>query len=352
MWVHDLARENPRFVSEADSLEILRREARARGMKIMLDMVVNHVGYGAPLIDERPEFFHAPRTIENWNDPDELVNHQVHGLPDLAQERPEVAEFLGRAGLAWAGRADAFRLDAVKHVPLSFWAQFNGRISERHPGYMLLGELFDGDPAKVDHTRREGGFTHMFDFPLSFALRDVFCEGKSVGRLAAVLAADRLYDDPAGSLVTFIDNHDLPRVRTLCGGEVERVKHALTAQYAMRGVVALHYGTESGLEGADEPHNRGDMVFSGPVFDTLTAHLEALHAMRQAHPVFARGETGVLRLEDDLLVIERSLDGEVAQVFVNAGPPRPMPVPDGFSPVAPADAAMLATGASPAAGLP
>lgn len=342
-WVYDLGRMNPRL-GAADDLARLRREAHDRGMRIMLDMVVNHVGYGAPILAQRPTLFHPQRTIEDWNDPQQLVERQVHGLPDLAQERPEVAAMLTKAGLMWAERADAFRLDAVKHVPLSFWAQFNGRLAEAHPKMMRLGELFDGDPAKVDRVRREGGFTHMFDFPLSFALRDVFCKGAPVGRLAAVLAADRLYEQPAHSLVSFIDNHDLPRVRSVCGGAVDKVKHALTAQYALRGMVALNYGTEAGLEGQEEPANRGDMVFSGSVFDTLSSHIGALHRLRQAFPVFALGSTAVVQLDEQLLVLERRLGPQIARVVINTGPPQVFAIPPGWRRVGPTESATLDTG--------
>jgi glycosidase len=342
-WVLDPAGFNARLAN-AETLARLRSAAHARGMKIMLDTVVNHVGYDTPMLKTHPEFFHAPKTIEDWNDPVQLVTHQVHGLPDLAQERPAVAKYLLEQGHAWAQRADAFRLDAVKHVPLSFWARFNGAITRAHPEFMLLGEQFDGDPRRVDHTRRAGGFTHMFDFPLSFALRDVFCKDQPVGRIAAVLAADRLYEDAAGSLVTFIDNHDLPRVRSLCGGDLRKVQHALTAQYALRGTVALNYGTEAGLLGDGEPQNRGDMVFEGADFEALTGHIQGLHAMREAHSVFALGDTQVVELADDLLVLERRHLDETARVYINGGAERPLPSIAGWKRLRPAKGPLEAGG--------
>ena len=64
---------------------------------------------------------------------------------------------------------------------------------------MLLGELLDGDPGTVARTWREGRFTSMFDFPLGFAIADVFCRGESPAKLAAVLTNDRRYPDPVAA---------------------------------------------------------------------------------------------------------------------------------------------------------
>jgi len=224
------------------------------------------------------------------------------------------------AARRWAKVVDGFRLDAVKHVPLGFWTRFNSALSAEFPGLVLLGEHYDGAPAAVEKTRREGGFTQMFDFPLSFALREAFCEGQAVGRIGAVLASDRLYADPARTLVTFIDNHDLPRVLSLCGDDLARVRHALTAQFALRGTPAVNYGTEAGLTGREEPSNRPDMRFQGAAFDQLTTHLRALHRLREVHPALVSAKTRVLDLDGPRLVWIRATGEGAVLAVVNQGP--------------------------------
>jgi hypothetical protein len=95
----------------------------------------------------------------------------------------------------------------------------------------------------------------MFDFPLHYALTDVFCGEAPVGRLAATLARDRVYPRPAG-LVTFLDNHDLPRLASRCGRD--DMSGALRTLLALRGRPAITWGTEVPLLGAEEPANRAD----------------------------------------------------------------------------------------------
>jgi glycosidase len=312
-WTDDLARLDPRF-GDVQQLRQLADQLHRRGMSLILDLVVNHVGYRAPLLEQRPHWFHRRGPITDWNDPLQLVEYDVHGLPDLAQEKEEVYAYLLGAARRWlqSGGIDGFRLDAVKHVPARFWSRFNRDLISQKKDLVLLGEHFAGDTGEVSRVQRAGRFSHMFDFALAYALRDVFCNNKHPGRIAAVLADDRLYADPR-TLVTFLDNHDMSRIRTLCGGELRKVRQALIAQLALRGIPALTYGTEAGLQGHKEPENRSDMRFDGP----LVEHVRKLLGLRARHPVLVRGATRVLSLSDDLLVLARVLPDEAALLLIN-----------------------------------
>lgn len=208
--------------------------------------------------------------------------------------------------------ADGFRLDAVKHVPLAFWADFNAELSRRGAG-LLLGELLDGDAAAVSRTWREGRFTAMFDFPLGFAIADVFCRDQPPARLASALTDDRRYPDPA-MLVTLVDNHDLPRVMSLCKGDPRRVKEALAFLLTGRGIPSLSWGTEIGATGEAEPENRASMRFeASPLRDEIAYWL----SLRRASPALADGAPVVLALDEGHLALGRATAGQLAVVLVN-----------------------------------
>jgi len=264
-------------------------------------------------------FINREGTIEDWNDPEEVVTHQVHGLPDLAQEREEVYEFLHDSSMRWVqlARPAGVRIDAVRHMPASFLSAISDDLkAEAGPEFVVLGEMFEGDPVKLAETAEVGGFSHIFDFPLHYAMVDVFCKDAPVGRLASVLSADRHYTDPDG-LVTFLDNHDLPRVTSACGGDLERVKAALTFQLTTRGTPSITYGTEIALEGAEEPHNRADMDFAAA--RTLAETIREVLALRSAHPSLTRGTIHLSHLDDDLMVYQRWTEAEGAVIAVNSG---------------------------------
>ncbi|MFZ5440946.1 MAG: alpha-amylase family glycosyl hydrolase [Myxococcota bacterium] len=313
-WTWDLSALEPRFGDEL-LLARLRRELDRRGMKLVLDVVLNHVGPDAPLLTAHPDWFHRRGGVTDWNDREQLVMHDVHGLPDLATEKPEVFAWLLASSKRWLelARPDGFRLDAVKHLPIEFWARFNGAFDG---DFTRLGELLDGDPSTVARTWREGRFTSMFDFPLAFAVADVFCRGESPAKLAAALTNDRRYPDPS-KLVTLVDNHDLPRILSVCGGDVEKTKQALTFLFAMRGIPSLTWGTEVGLEGAKEPENRPSMRF---VEHPLREHVRAQMKQRLESPALRSGAAVPVEVTPARVVIARIADdGSTVHVVVEAG---------------------------------
>ncbi len=319
-WLEDPYAIDPHWGTE-EQLKGLVSELHALGMSVVLDMVTNHVGYDSTLPVDRPRWFHGNGPVQDWHDPVQAESYDVHGLPDLDQDNPEVRDWLVGAARHWidAVRPDGFRLDAVRHVSLDFWADYNQAVRQSTgPGFMLLGELFDGRPEVVADTWERGAFGQMFDFPLHYAMTDVFCREQHAGKVAAVLGLDRMYPDPSG-LVTFLDNHDLPRILAVCEGDEAAVKDALSWQYAMRGLPAITYGIAAGLDGAQEPENRADFALS-EVRQGMVRHLARLAWLRRTHPALMSTEQSVLAAEEDLLVVARTSGDEVVLVAWNRGP--------------------------------
>lgn len=315
-WTYDLNHIDPSFGTE-DDLIALAKKAKEYGMELILDLVVNHVGYGSPLVEQKPNWFHPALTIENWDDLEQLVNRQVHGLPDLDQSNPEVYAYITNAAWKWLATPNVagFRLDAVKHVDISFWSRFNQELKSGKKNIMLIGEYFDGDPKKVDEIQKNGKFTQMFDFPLSFALRDVFCENKSLAGLAGIVTNDRIYSNP-NNMVTFIDNHDMPRFISLCHGDIDSMSRALRVMLAWRGIPSLYYGTEVPLAGENEPDNRADMDFNRA---DLYPVIQSALRMRSNEPVFAKGRTSILHYQPGFVVFARELREHQALIIINQG---------------------------------
>jgi glycosidase len=314
-WTWDLTRVEPRFGDEA-LLGRLSDALHARGMRLVMDLVLNHVGPDAPLLTAKPEWFHHRGDITDWSDAEQLVNGDVHGLPDLATEREDVYQYLLAASLRWVRVAhpDGFRLDAVKHLPLKFWARFNADV-RRSAGddFELLGEMLDGDPQVVARVQREGGFSSMFDFPLHFALIDVFCRSESAARLGAVLTSDRLYPSP-GALTTLADNHDLPRLLSACGFDLERATQALAFLLTARGSPSIIWGTEIGQVGDKDPANRASMVFAEAPMHQQIAQWTAL---REGNEAIEHGASLVLEASRDVFAYLRLVDDQAALFVFN-----------------------------------
>lgn len=331
-WPWDFWSPDTRFGDEAE-LKELRRQMKKKNMRLLLDMVVNHMGYDAPFVESNPEWFNQHGNIVDWNNDFQLINHNIFGLPDFASQKPVVKRFFKLVGRHWMQmlEPDGYRLDAVKHVPLDFWADFNAEM--RRAGgenFLLLGEYLHGDPQACKKVWQAGDFNSLFDFPLYYTLKEVFAEHGSMKKLASRLYFDRNYGD-ASFLATFIDNHDLDRFFTLCDENLPRYLQALTFLLTVRGIPTLCYGDEQGLTGHESPKplNRGDMVFAedGEIFK----YTQKLIHLRRESAALRRGLQCHLFADDTAMAFARLTPDEMAiAVFNNAEQPRQIIFPFPF----------------------
>jgi hypothetical protein len=317
-WTLDHRTLEPRFGTRQDLIELVA-DLHKRDMKLLLDVVVNHLGYESPRLATHPHWFHAPTEVKDWNDPNQRINGWIHGLPDLAVEREEVSRYLVDAAidwLSWSG-ADGLRIDAMRHVPLPFISAFAQVVNtgSQQPKF-LLGEHLIGDPYQLAADHKASSLHAAFDFPLAWALRDLTCRDGSLGQLATVLSADRAHSD-AGTLVTLLDNHDMPRISSACEGDHARVDRALALLFALRGIPSITWGTEIYMEGAEEPLNRASMPWAE--LDGAQAPIAELAANRRAHPSLRAGETHLLGYEEGELHLLRWHAEEVAELRIGPG---------------------------------
>lgn len=267
------------------TLKELVRAAHALGLKVIQDQVANHTGPYHPWVQDSPTptWFngtaasHLANTWQTWTlpDPHSPPAHQrqtlegwfIDLLPDLNQNDPECRRYLIQNALWWVGQAglDGVRQDTLPYVPRTFWRDWSAALKRQHPRLNLLGEMFDGDAAKVSffqggRARFDGidsGVDTLFDFPLYYPVRSAFGEGRSLKPLAETLARDHLYENP-DRLVTFAGLHDVDRFMNVRGATTDGLKLAFTFLLTTRGIPLLYYGDELALPGGGDPDNRRD----------------------------------------------------------------------------------------------
>lgn len=318
-WTKDFGKVDEHFGSFEKARELVTK-AHARGMKVLLDVVANHAGYEFPEQDPRYQgWFHGHGNIPNgkWDDPWWSENGSLFGLPDFAQEKGEVANFLTSTYLSWADRLDldGFRIDALKHVPQSYWSQFiSASHAKKGPGFLTLGEILHGDPNVVAGYQRHAKFDSLFDFPLYYTLDEVFAKGGSMRKLGERFAQDKTYPD-ASMLSPFLDNHDVPRFLSQAGGDVSKLKLALACVLTVRGIPMLYYGTEVGMAGAHEPDNRRDMAWGAN--ESLRSYTKALLSIRKSSQALQHGKQLEMWQDEDVYAYARQTGKDEAIVVLN-----------------------------------
>lgn len=271
----DFYKVDPRFGTNAD-LRRLADEARARGMGVIMDMIVNHAGSQHWWLRDPP----GPDWI-NFGGRFSPTNHQhitlmdpyasardrrqfsdgwfVEAMPDLNQREPRLARYLIQNSIWWIEYAglSGVRMDTWPYPDKTFMAEWTRRVLEEYPGFTVVGEEWTRNPAMVAYwqkgNRNRDGYVSflpsLMDFPLQDRLREALIEEDRPGswdgfvKLYEALATDFIYPDP-GNLVVFPDNHDLDRILTQLGGDVDLARMALAYIAVVRGIPQIYYGTE------------------------------------------------------------------------------------------------------------
>ncbi|OYT72088.1 MAG: alpha-amylase [Chloracidobacterium sp. CP2_5A] len=294
-----------RFGTLAD-YQALAAEIRRRGMKLLQDVIPNHAGPRHPWVRRppTPTWFHGTPErhltcnfdIPTLTRPDATPEARalvLEGwfagiLPDLNGADEKYKRYAIQNSLWWAEKAglDGMRLDTYPYVVRSFWRDWQRAMDAAFPRFAAVGEVWHGDPAVIAFFRGgktgwdgiDTGLRSQFDFPLFYAIRDFAGGDAPAARLAELLQRDALYGD-ARMNVTFVGNHDVPRIRRAVGGDLRRVKLALALLMTLRGVPQLYAGDEIGMDGGEDPDNRRD--FPGGFGDAPDAFTPAGRAADQ-----------------------------------------------------------------------
>lgn len=314
-----------------------------KGLKVVLDIVANHGSPAWTMPVAQPMFGqvfdHDGKLIADHQnlspdklDPDGNPLHAFFNtkgnlaqLSDFNENNPAVLEYLAEAYLQWIGQgADAFRIDTIGWMPDSFWRKFTARIRARHPGFFMFAEAFDYEAAKIaGHTQSQNGSVSVLDFPLKQALDEVFGSGQAgFERLREPLfLVDGPYANPY-ELMTFYDNHDMPRMDATDAGFVDAHNWLFTA----RGIPVIYYGSEVGFMRGAAEHAGNRNYFGQQRIDAAPKH--AIHAalrgiarIRRTSPALQRGLQLNIELQGDRAAFYRVVDDsdsqQVALVLLN-----------------------------------
>jgi hypothetical protein len=253
-------------------------------------------------------------------------------LSDLDHSNPAVMDYLVGSTLQWLEQgASALRLDTMKHVPFSAWAEYTRRVRERHPGLFMFGEVFvpedDPDPmgTLAQFTQAENGGVSVLDFPQMRAMVRAFGrERAGFEVLSPWLALDASPYANSYDLMTFYDNHDVKRLDADDWGFIDAHHWLFTA----RGTPVVYYGSEVGFMRGLAEHQGNRNHFGAERIAAAPGHpihaaLVRIGAVRASSVALQRGLMLPLELSGERAAFYRVYqhDGasQVALVLLNKG---------------------------------
>lgn len=345
-------------------------ELHRHGIKLILDMVVNHTGYHHPATHNASD---NPTPIRrHWfNDfrlsaEQDIVKGALAGLPDLDLDLEDVIDYQLQTIFSWLETTgiDAIRMDTVKHVEKAFWYDFKTQVCGKYPDRTTIGEVLAFDMDTISHYQKYWGFDSLFDFPLQKSMVNVFVKDHSLktfqsafGDGSGLLEKDTIYSNH-NRLVTLLDNHDLS-ARFFTDAMSQQMNDenkaaritqlALSFMFTIRGIPQIYYGTEIGMQGGADPDNRRDFEwhkidenhevkaeyqYEKRIFD----HLRHLIHIRKTNEALWSGSYASLYVDDFLFVFIRYIADNVSIVAIHNGwldMPYPVTVPFGNNPYLP-----------------
>lgn len=357
-------------------LQDMVKAAHSRGMKVLMDYVVNHTGpndawandpptptwlHGTPAKHPTPQYDFWPLLDPHATQAQRvpvLEGWFVDKLPDLNCDDPKLSEYLTDNALWWMEIAnlDGFRLDTFPYSSRSFWSKWHEALFHVYPKTFTIGEVSDKDPAVVSffqggRKQYDGIDTHLtsvFDFPLYYVIRDVLVSGKEAKELGDLLAHDALYPNPT-ELVTFIGNHDKKRFIGEDGATVQKLNAATSLLVTLRGIPEIYAGDEIAMPGGDDPDNRRDFpggfandprnAFTGsgrtPDQQQAFLHLQKLLKLRREHSALQGGEqTDVISTSVSFGFLRAKGDDRVLVILNSASVDQPIHIDTAATPLA------------------
>lgn len=322
-WASDFTKLNP-TMGTTEEFETMISEAHKRGMRIMVDIVVNHAGYGteSTFADMLRDKSVSEGDIKSWQS----------GLPDFATENADVRAKLVEWQTSWMKDygVDYFRVDTVKHVDSTTWAALKNSTTEVNPSFKMIGEYYGAGYAANGNTLGSGQMDADLDFDFNDQATS-FVSG-NISSVEKFLSARNSALNNAYMTGQFLSSHDEDGFKAaLMKGkeytEDEATSAALVAatlQLTAKGIPVIYYGEEVGLSGLNNyPYqtNRYDMDFSLATEDNVTyQHYKNLLSIRNAYTdVFTRGSRTVVASSDEegYDVVSRTYGGTTLYVGMN-----------------------------------
>ena len=339
-WASDFTKLNKHLGTE-QQFKALLDAAHSKGMKIMVDVVLNHAGYGTEdyfnriLTDADGNSISMIRDSSNTISGDDKYD-SLSDLPDFVTENKAVTDQLVTWQTEWMSKysIDYYRVDTVKHVETTTWEAFKNSLTKVNPDFKMIGEYSGAGYANNAGELGTGSMDALLDFDFNdFAQK--FVTGDISGVESSLQKRNGAINNTA-TMGSFLSSHDEDSLQYKLVNESKLseeeaynlMKVAATLQITAKGQPVLYYGEEIGQGGANNwplQTNRRDFDWTElekqkADSNSIYNHYKTMLAIRNTYTdVFARGNRSTVAASDaeGYEVISRSYGNSTLYVGMN-----------------------------------
>lgn len=333
-WASDFTQLSP-YLGTEEELTSLINAMHERGMKLMVDVVLNHAGYGT-----ESHFNSLLDTTMIRSAAEMVVGDDIYaplsGLPDFLTEKEVVANQLIAWQVAWMSKFDIdyYRVDTVKHVDPVVWVAFKNELAKVDQDFKLIGEYYGAGYANTAGQLNSGSMDSLLDFDTNDQLgsfvggeieaAEVFLTGRNASLTNTATLGSFLSSHDEDSFVDGLMNDGRTEEEALALAKV-----AASVQLTAKGQVVIYYGEEIGQHGLSSDYpiqsNRADFNWVSAEAQesdntSMLAHYRKLLTIREQYKeLLANADRTVIALsnEEGYDIVKRTLDDASLYIALN-----------------------------------
>lgn len=331
----DYLEVDPHFGDKALFKELVDK-AHSRGIRVMLDAVLNHLGASSRQWQDilkngsqskYADWFHIHSFPVHY-DPlpnsefGENINYDtfsfVPNMPKLNTANPEVQEYLLEIAAYWIKEfdIDGWRLDVANEVDHHFWKKFHDRVLAEKEDLYILGEIWHSSQAWLQGDE----FHAVMNYAFTDSIKAFFLNTEITGAnmLDGMNHQQVLYRDQTNEVnFNLLDSHDTARMLTLCKGDKNLLRSVFTFMFLQKGTPCVYYGTEVGLAGENDPDCRRCMPWDNQDQELLAFFQQLIHLRKKYADVLSFGQLRWTNEKARLITFQRSYLGKTLRCIFN-----------------------------------
>lgn len=337
-WAQNFEELNPHF-GTLEEFHTLIDQAASYDMNIMVDVVLNHTGYGLhPLdgarenspagypTDEDRAVFEDMLRLETGRD---ALTESLSGLPDFITEDPAIREQIVAWQTAWLDLATtpngnsiaSFRVDTAIHVDPVTLQHFRNELTTINPDFKLIAEAWGADPINHKNFLNSGKMDSVLDFKFKETARN-FINGNLVGANETLIKRNEALESNA-TAGQFLSSHDETGFLYMLNNHLGKYKLAVALQLTAKGQPVIYYGEELGQTGANNwpvYDNRYDLAWEETETENhdIFNHYQTLLDFRHNYSeILAKGNRQLISgsNEDGYILVERAFQDEAVYLL-------------------------------------
>lgn len=347
------------YIGTEKEFQQLCQKAKKKGIRIILDGVFSHTGFdskyfngkntydsvGAYNSKQSPyyDWFH----FEEWNSK-YASWWGMYTLPEVNEMNEKFMNYVIKDEDSvinkWIGLgASGYRLDVADELPDEFIYELNKTAKAKNEEAFIIGEVWEDASNKESYSyRRKYVYGQYLDSVMNYVLKDAVIDYMKYGyaqnfREAIEVMKENYPKDFFHALMNIVGTHDTPRILTTLVGDhfddkkdrafakltdeqrekgISLLKLTSLIQYTMVGCPCLYYGDEAGMEGYEDPLNRGTYPWGNENLELLEWY-KYLGELRSKSDVLKKGDIKFLYAEGDILAYRRSYENEHLDIYIN-----------------------------------